>query len=364
MSNNQRIQALRQKLDENSLSAILITNETNVGYLTGFTGHDSYFLLTDSKAIILSDPRYEEHLQNECPQFEIVMRPPGTSLTETILETIRNIGATNLGVEAASITLELYETLTKDLSKVKLESTSGLVEELREIKDETEVQTIRKAIALSERAFTLLKHSLQPKQTEKELAASLEYTIRKLGGKGCSFSSIIGVGQQAALPHAIPTDKEVGSSDFILVDWGVCYNQYISDMTRMIVHGKVTDQFKEIYQIVLTAQEKAIEAIKPGAPMSAIDDAARDFIKEAGYGDQFNHGLGHGIGREVHEMPRISASSDAILKPGMVVTVEPGIYLPEWGGVRIEDDILVTDDGHENLSSLPKDLESCLIEIL
>jgi Xaa-Pro aminopeptidase len=234
--------------------------------------------------------------------------------------------------------------------------TAGLIEQLREVKDKHEIAEIREAARYAEQAFAVLRATLRPNRTEKEVADDLEHQIRLFGGKGTSFPSIIAVGARAALPHARPTDKTIGADDFVLVDWGATARHYKSDLTRVLVTGRISPKLERIYGVVLEAQEQAIAAIRPGVTGREVDAVARKVITDAGFGKQFGHGLGHGIGLDIHEAPRLNSANDKPLKPGMVVTVEPGIYLPGWGGVRIEDDILVTKSGHEVLTSVPKQL--------
>ena len=238
-------------------------------------------------------------------------------------------------------------------------STGDRVEALRAVKDEIEIAAIREAIDYAERAFTMLRAGLVAGETEKQVADHLEALLRDVRGHGSSFPPIVAVGRRAALPHARPTaEARVGDDDFVLVDWGATGRPYKSDLTRVLVTGKVTPEFEKVYRTVLTAQERAIAAIRPGVKAQDVDAEARSVIEQAGFGRFFDHGLGHGIGMDIHEAPRLRKESPTILEPGMVVTVEPGIYLPEWGGVRIEDDVLVTPDGCEVLSDLPKTLDA------
>ena len=208
-----------------------------------------------------------------------------------------------------------------------------------------------------------MKVSLTPDTTENQIAAELENQVRRFGGKGLSFTPIVGVGPRAALPHGFATEKQIHESPFVLIDWGACEGQYVSDLTRVLVTGKLPAKLRKIYNIVLKAQRAAIEAIRPGVECSAIDKIARDIIVKAGFGKEFGHGLGHGIGLEIHEAPRFSMLADTVLKAGMIMTVEPGIYIPGWGGVRIEDDILVTRNGYEELTDVPRELDQCIIDV-
>lgn len=341
--------------------AVLITNFTNVTYLTGFTGDDSFLLVGDGVEIILSDPRYTQQIEEQCPGLEIALRGPGTNLVAVVERVVGQARVRQLAVEAASMTLELHDQLAAALPKCRLLPTSGMVESLREIKDAEEIREIRHAVWLAEKAFGVVRASLQAGQTEREVAFQLEQLIRGFGGAGCAFPPIVAAGPRAALPHAYPTDQCVGAGELLLLDWGATARLYRSDLTRILVTGRISPKLERVYGVVLRAQEQAIAAIRPGALMSDVDAAARQVIAKAGYGKHFGHGLGHGFGLEIHEAPRLAATAQGVLKPGMVVTVEPGIYLANWGGIRIEDDILVTRDGHEVLSSLPKDLASCVL---
>ncbi len=357
----ERRRRLARAVKQSGADAILITNFTNVTYLTGFTGDDSYLLVGQDLAIMLSDPRYSQQIGEECAGLELAMRGPSTTLVSVAESLVRKARIHKLAVEAASMTILLQAQLEKALPQVQLLPTTGLVESLREIKDKEEIAEIREAVTLAEKAFTVIRAALRPDQTELEIAYELERLIRSFGGAGCGFPTIVAAGARAALPHAMPTEQRIGDSDLLLIDWGATKRLYRSDLTRVLVTGRISPKLERIYGVVLQAQQRAIAAIRPGVLMSEVDAAARQWIAEAGFGKQFGHGLGHGFGLEIHESPRLAANQNRPLKTGMVVTVEPGIYLPQWGGVRLEDDILVTRDGHEVLSSLPKELASCVV---
>lgn len=352
-----RRQKLIRLLAQAEVDSLLVTNSTNVTYLTGFTGDDSYLLLGRKTAVLLSDPRFSTQLEEECPGLELSIRRPGTSILEQSATAALSLRSKRLGIEAASLSVAAWAELTRQLAKVTLISTNGLVEQLREIKDRDEIDAIRGAIDLAQRAFEILRASLRGDQTEKQVADELEHNIRLLGGKGTSFPPIVAVGARAALPHARATGQRIDAAPFVLVDWGAAGALYKSDLTRVVVTSRIPPKLQRVYRVVLEAQERAIAAIRPGAMCSEVDQVARQIIAGAGFGRHFGHGLGHGIGLDIHEAPRLSANQQRPLKAGMVVTVEPGVYLPGWGGVRIEDDVLVTADGCEVLSSVPKQWE-------
>ncbi|MCA9174887.1 MAG: aminopeptidase P family protein [Planctomycetales bacterium] len=360
----QRRQRLLDTLASHDCDAMLVTKYVNVTYLTGFTGDSSYLLLTADRAVILSDTRYDTQLENECPGMERVIRDAGTTMKQ-VLER-ETAGVRRLGIEADSLTWAQADEF-KEAIGAELAPTTGLLDRLREVKDEQEVAAIRRSIALAEESMRTLHQRLHPEMTELEMAAELEYIIRQGGGQGCSFPPILAVGSNAALPHASPTSRRLKEHPVLLTDWGATRDHYLSDLTRVWMTDKITPEIETVYGVVLTAQQRAIDCIRPGALMTDVDQAARATIRDAGYGPYFGHGLGHGFGLEIHEQPRLAPPQPnqppRALEVGMVVTVEPGIYLPGQFGVRIEDDILVTPDGHEVLSSIPKALDACRLQV-
>lgn len=259
------------------------------------------------------------------------------------------------------MTVATRDRIAERLPKLAMGATSGMVEHLRQVKDKEELALIRRAARIAEKSFAVIRAGLRPEQTEKQIGDALEHQFRLFGGDGPAFAPIVAVGPRSALPHATPTDRCVGDGDIVLVDWGAQWRLYKSDLTRVLVTGKISTKLRRVYEVVFTAQARAIAAIRPGVPAADVDAAARSVIADAGFDRRFNHGIGHGFGLEIHESPRMAAKNTATLKPGMVVTVEPGVYLPGWGGVRIEDDILVTRDGREVLTSLPKQFEEMVV---
>ncbi|WP_337177099.1 aminopeptidase P family protein [Paludisphaera sp.] len=352
-----RRDALRARLAAEKVDALLVVDPTNVAYLTGFTGDSTYLIVARDREVAVSDGRFTTQLEQECPGLEACIRPGTQGMMAAVAEVAGRLGIASLGFEAAHVSVVDHAKLGEELKSVELAPKVDLVETLRQVKDDAEIAAIREAVAIAQEAFARLTGELEPGLTEKEAADRLEAHMRALGATGTSFPTIVAVGRRAALPHARPTaEARIGDDDFVLIDWGACGRSYKSDLTRVVATGNVTPKLEEVHGIVLEAQERAIRAIRPGARAQDVDAEARSFIERAGYGGYFDHGLGHGIGMDVHEGPRLRRESPTILEPGMVVTVEPGIYLPEWGGVRIEDDVLVTPDGHEVLSSLPKGL--------
>ena len=356
-----RRKRLRNLVRKAEADALLVTNFKNVTYLTGFTGDDSYLLATLDDELLITDPRYTTQLEEECPELKLEIRVPGVQMLEAVTKVVEAARIERLGLEGNSATLSLQQSIAKMLPKLKLVTTENLVERLRMVKDSTEIEATRVACQQARRAFDVVRAALTPSMTEFEVATELAYQARRFGAKALSFAPIVAVGPRAALPHATPTQRQLSESDFTLIDWGANSGLYMSDLTRMVVTGKISPKLRKIYGVVLKAQLAAIDAIRPGLTCEQVDRVARKIITRAGFGKAFGHGLGHGTGLEIHEAPRLAVGQKTKLRPGMIVTVEPGIYVPGWGGVRIEDDVLVTRSGHEVLTDVPKQLEDCVL---
>lgn len=357
----ERRDKLRKLLKKTDAGALLVTGEHNVTYLTGFTGDSSYLLLTPTDELILSDKRYTTQLEEDCPDLKFEVRGPDVKILEHLGQVAKRMKLANLGFEAHIVTVAGLEAMQEAMPKTELVPTSELVEQLRMIKDKEEIKTIQASIECAERAFAVIRASLRPERTEKQVADELEGQIRLFGGECTSFPPIIAVGPRAALPHARPGSPKIGDDDFVLIDWGARLGGYASDLTRVLVTGRISPKLQKVYGVVAKAQAKAIAAMRHGVSMKDVDAAARNHIAKSGFGKYFGHGLGHGIGLQIHESPRMGPKEDAKLQAGMVVTVEPGVYLPGWGGVRIEDDVLVTRGGANVLTSTTKDLEECVV---
>jgi Xaa-Pro aminopeptidase len=352
----QRRDLLARMVRDEGLVGLLVTHPVNVSYLTNFSGDSSHLIVLPERALLVSDFRFVEQLAQECPGLETHIRPTAQTVLEASAEVLGNLGLRSVGFESAHLTVADWESLREHLPAIEWKGERSRVEGQRAIKDSSEIAAVREAIEFAERAFTVMRALLRPEDSEKELSDALDHYIRRAGGQGTSFPSIVAVGDHAALPHAPPSQRRVAEADLLLVDWGASGRFYKSDLTRTLPVSTISTKLEAVYAVVMRAQEQALRAVRPGALARAVDAEARAVIVEAGFGDFFGHGLGHGIGLQVHEAPAVRPNSDAVLQAGMVITIEPGIYLPGWGGVRIEDDVLVTPDGCEVLTSVPREL--------
>jgi len=356
-----RIRSLQKRLRDTDVDALLVTNAHDIRYLTGFAGDDSWAVVParGSTVHIISDFRFDEQIQREAPHARRIIRKG--AITDALKKLVDRRDVEKLGVQAEYMTLAVRKQIAKKIGARRLtELDDGLLKQ-RAVKTDDELKTIRKALRIQQQAFEETCEFIEPGQTEIEIAAYLEYRMRALGADGTSFPTIVAADANASLPHAVPGKKKVKPGGSILIDWGARADGYCSDLTRMVALGRFKPKVRAIYEVVLEAQQAAIDAIAPGVSLKDVDKVARDIIAGHGYGDRFGHGLGHGIGLDVHEQPTLSPRSTGELAPGHVVTVEPGIYLPGVGGVRIEDDVLVTGRGRRVLSRLPKSLESAMI---
>jgi Xaa-Pro aminopeptidase len=350
-----RADRLTERLDGAGVDALLVTNLVNVRYLTGYTGSNGLALIGPSTRAFVTDFRYVEQAAAEVDSSFERLRA-STDLLESVEDAVPS-GELRLGYEEAAMSVREHARLREMLpDRLELVGVHGLVEGLRAIKQPEEVAAIRAAAALADAAFEQLLAGGLAGRTERDLALSLEFDLRRRGAERPSFEPIVAAGPHGALPHATPRDVEVRSGDLVVIDWGAQLDGYCSDCTRTVAVGAVDGPGREIYQLVLDAQLAGLEAVAIGASGQAVDAVAREVIDGAGHAEHFGHGLGHGVGLEVHEAPRLGQRSEAVLEAGNVVTVEPGVYLPGALGVRIEDLVLVTERGPEVLNGLPKDL--------
>ncbi|MCL5773069.1 MAG: Xaa-Pro peptidase family protein [Firmicutes bacterium] len=357
MNIKERLENLRNMMKRKFISALLVTQDQNRRYLSGFTGSTGWLLITAKEAAIITDFRYWEQAGRESSHFRLVKvnNFAENGMIKSLLGLLKELRVKTLWFEADALSYSQYLALKENLKEIKLESKSGFVEELRAVKGKGELELIKKASTIADDAFLEIQKLIKPGITEKELAIELLYKMRKRGAEKEAFDIIVASGPNSALPHAKNTDRRIKEGDFVIFDFGAVYNGYHSDMTRTVIIGKPDKKHREIYSLVLESQRKALKTIKAGMTCGGADLLARQVIEEGGFCEYFGHGLGHGIGLAVHEEPRLRKGNEALLKAGMVVSVEPGIYIPGFGGVRIEDLVEVTEKGCRVLTRAPKE---------
>ncbi|OBI07731.1 M24 family metallopeptidase [Mycobacterium scrofulaceum] len=368
MTHSQRRDNLKAQISASGLDAMLVSDLNNVRYLSGFTGSNGALLVfaDDRDPVLATDGRYRTQAAEQAQGLEIAIE---RALGRYLVGRASDDGVGKLGFESNVVTVDAFDALTGELSERKADTelmrAAGTVEALREIKDDGEVALLRLACEAADAALADLveRGGLRPGRTEREVSRDLEALMLDHGADAISFETIVAAGPNSAIPHHRPTDAVLASGDFVKIDFGALVAGYHSDMTRTFVLGKAADWQLEIYQLVADAQRAGREALRPGASLRDVDGAARQLIVDAGYGEQFGHGLGHGVGLQIHEAPGIGATSTGTLLAGSVVTVEPGVYLPGRGGVRIEDTLVVPDEAAaarggapELLTRFPKEL--------
>ncbi len=357
-----RLTQLKKSLSDKNFDTLMVLKEENRRYLSGFTGEDSQFeesagalFITDEKLILATDSRFETQAENEAPLYEIRCYEKG--LVRELPDILRRLKTKRLGFESRRMSYHQYikidEQLQKEKIAVDLVDADNIVEKLRVTKDHAEVETIKKALDIAESVFKdFIANSLLPGMTEKQAAWAMEKGMREAGAESLSFPTIVASGPNSALPHAIPGDRTFQKGEPILFDWGAKIDGYCSDTSRTVVIGTPDERFKKIFTTLYDAQQKAVDAIRPGITGKEVDTIARSHIDKTEFKGKFSHGLGHGVGLAVHESPRLSKLSDTKLEQGMVVTVEPGIYIPGWGGIRLENMVLVRENDAEVLNRL------------
>lgn len=349
-----RLAALRALFEEKDLDAVLVTKIPNLYYFSGFRGDDTVLLITKAKAYLVTDSRYTEQAAAEAPLYELVEQKTGLLMQTAALA--KSLNLKNVGFEGADMSYETHARLTKLMDGIRLTEALRL-DSLREIKDEGEIENIRKACEIADIAFKDVCTFIHAGVTEIEVAARLEEVMRRAGSEKPSFDTIVASGLRGSMPHGTATQKPIEAGDFVTMDFGAKYQGYCSDITRTVVVGKASERQREVYAAVLETQKNVLDAIAPGKSGRKIDALARDNLKRYDLAQYFGHGLGHSLGLEIHEEPRLSRYSTCeSLVPGMLVTDEPGVYLPDWGGLRIEDTVLVTKDGAEPLTKCSKEL--------
>ncbi|MFH0913166.1 MAG: Xaa-Pro peptidase family protein [Candidatus Omnitrophota bacterium] len=346
---DQHIKNIYAELAQKNLDALLLSSAANISYLVNFSSRDSYFLVSKKGNFYITDSRYIEEAANQIKKNAAIKKTGGAP--KTIGQLARGLSLKRIGFEEKYLTLSEHKSIKKELTaKTNLIPTHGLVEDLRQIKNDAELKKINKAIQITIKAFDFIKDLIAPGKKEIELAAEIERFIRYNGAHGSAFDIIVASGPNSSFPHHITSQRKIRNNEHVLIDIGVDYLGYKSDLTRVFFLGKITSVVRRIYDIVRDAQDRAIRKVKPGFQINKIDTLARQYITKKGYGGFFSHSLGHGIGLDVHEEPGISPKTRGTLEPGMVFTVEPAIYLSRKFGIRLEDMVLVTPKGYEVLS--------------
>lgn len=356
----QRIANVRDAIAEEQLDALMVSIQENRFYLSGFTGEDTQFdesagvlIISQRELLLATDSRYEIQAQQQTAGFDIVCYKQG--LDKALPDIVGSLGIRRLGFESVRLSQKnhyAYATALREKNaSIEMIPTENIVETLRQVKSEDEIQRTAHALRLAEKAFSDVLARIRPGLSEKEVAWDMEKTMREAGAQGLSFPVIVASGPNSALPHAVPSDRKIERGEPILVDWGARLDEYCSDTTRTMILGKPDNRFTTVFDTVVAARDTATAAIRGGASGTAVDKIARDLIHKSGFAGKFGHSLGHGTGLAVHEAPRLSPVKNDRLSPGMIVTVEPGIYLPGWGGVRMENQVVVLADGARVLNN-------------
>jgi Xaa-Pro aminopeptidase len=348
-----RVERLRELLETRGLDAIIITQPENLRYLSGFTGTDTTLFISSDASVLITDFRFTEQASRQAPRFRVVKALPELLAAE-LSRAAREQGAVRVGFESGYVSFQDHRKWEEAATDHHLVPVQGLVEGLRAIKDEKELNLIRRAAAIGDGAMTHVRQILRPGMTEKELAWEIEAQMRTNGAEAAAFDIIVAGGPNGAMAHATVSDRVIQRGEPVVIDLGARVDGYCSDLTRTLVLGEPDERFQEIYYLVHDAQLAALAGIKPGLTGRQAHGLARDVIKEAGYGERFGHGLGHSVGLAIHEDPKMGTQSTAVLQPGNTLTVEPGIYITGWGGVRIEDLVVIADRGVEVLSKAGK----------
>ena len=359
MDHKGRQKRLQGVLDENRLDALLITHLPNVRYLCGFAGSAAALLVTESKTVFFTDGRYTEQARDEVQGASLVIarKPPLVAAGEWLAEKGKKLGVRTIGIEGEHLSVAERARLAKSLGTgFRLREAPPLVEQARMVKDAEEMERLRAAVVLGASLFDVVLQAIRPGVKEVEIAAEMEYAARRAGAEAMSFETIIASGPRSALPHGRASEAAIPASGFVVCDFGVILAGYCSDRTRTVHVGVPSPESRRMYSAVQEAQQVAMAAVRPGISVGEVDQAARNVLKKNGLGKNFTHSTGHGVGLEIHEAPRIAVEQTEILKPGMVITVEPGVYVSGVGGVRIEDMVVVTDRGCEVLTPTSREL--------
>lgn len=346
-----RLTKLRERMQAENLDGFIISSPENRRYMSGFTGTSAMLVILLNKAYLLTDFRYIAQATTQAPEFEVV--DTGSDFFQSVKDLAQ--GAKRIGFEEDYTTYAMYLELKAAVANAELLEQASILTGLRSIKEPDELEKLRQAVKIADDAYAHILKFVEFGQSEDEISLELEFNMRKAGASGGSFDFIVASGWRGSMPHGVASSKTLQQGELVTLDFGAVFQGYCSDITRTFGMGKVDEKQREIYEIVLKANKAGIAAIKPGLKGKEVDAVARQIIADAGYGNFFGHGLGHSVGLAIHESPRFSLREEQIIEAGMVITVEPGIYLPDWGGVRIEDMIVVTEDGCEVLTQAPKE---------
>jgi Xaa-Pro aminopeptidase len=350
-----RLEYIKEQFNELHIDSFLIKNLANIRYLTGFSGSAGNVLITKDKNYFISDFRYKTQSANEVDNnFEIIIYVQNS--LSFLKDLIERHGLRNIGFESNFMTFNDVLGLKEEFKDTEFIPVDSIVEKIVMVKNEKEILATKKAVEITDRTFSELLNIIKPGITEREVSAHISFLQKMYGADGDSFDAIVASGERGAFPHARPTDKKITTGELVTLDFGCTVEGMKSDMTRTIGIGEISDECKNIYSIVKEAQQRALDKVKAGMSTKLIDSVARDFIKEKGFGNNFGHGLGHGVGYDIHEKPALNERTDYILQVNNIITIEPGIYVEGTGGVRIEDDVIVTEDGCEILNKSTKEL--------
>ncbi len=344
---NMRLRKLFRSFDKHGIDGLLVSSWPNVTYLSGFRGTESWILVSPKGLYFITDSRYSQQAEEEAPGFKVILREQ--PVTKIVADLVKKLKIKKLGFESSIVTHSFYQALEKNVGAGIIKPVEGLVELLRVIKDSSEIDKIRKSAVIAVRGFHYTKQTVRSGMTEREVQGRLEYYTKSIGSEKPAFELIIAAGSRASMPHCMSNETKI--KDMLLVDMGCVWEGYHSDLTRPLFLGRMTPLQKKVNGIVWDAQRAGIRKAGPGVKASDVDAACRDYIRKKGYAKYFGHGTGHGVGLEIHEDPGVGPRSKTVLKPGMVITVEPGIYLPGKFGVRIEDMVLITEKGRDVLTS-------------
>ena len=356
-----RIAKLRQRLAEEGLEALVVSDGLNRRYLSGFTGSAGHLILGQGAALFATDSRYYEQVGQQAPDYQV--ERVGYEFIENLTRMLGQVGGRRVGFEANSLTVATFSDWTEKTPDIEWVATRGLVEGLRAVKEPEEIETMREAVRLTDDAFAHVCGWIRPGMTEAQVAWEIEKFFRERGAVGWPAGHIVAAGPHGALPHARPTDRVIQRGEPIVIDMGCILNGYYSDMTRTVILGQADARFEEVYSLVLQAHQAAADIARADLSSQVVDNTGRAIIEAAGYGENFGHGLGHGVGLNIHEAPAARKTKGEPLVAGMTLTIEPGIYLPEWGGVRVEDLTVIEQDRAVPLTQSPKQLSDMVIPV-